>query len=431
MMRKISQFTVLVLLLQGIPAPVLGQAAAGGTESKGTRLEDLIRLTLERNPELAAARRAIDVSRSKAAPAGALPDPELMFGQSNEGNIVPFTTLGDPESGFSEIYVGVTQEIPFPGKRGLRGGIAEAEVKVEESRYKLLQLQVASRVKQAFYELFAIRKSQAIVEKEKSLLDQLAKVASARYAVGKGIQQDVFEAQVEISKVEERLILLERRRTASEAQLNTLLFRPLDTPIDDLTDVTRTPLSYTLAELNALAAENHPQLELERRQVDREALALDLAKKGKYPDFGVTFVYHNRGSNPPYWTIGGTARIPLYFGRKQRSELEGAAAALLQSRHMYEAARTQAFYDVKNAYLMASTADRLLKLYDEGIIRQASFSLESAVENYQVGKIDFLTLVTSWSRVLGYELTYYEQLAAYQKALAELEPLVGVELAKP
>jgi outer membrane protein TolC len=79
---------------------------------------------------------------------------------------------------------------------------------------------------------------------------------------------------------------------------------------------------------------------------------------------------------------------------------------------------------------MATTADRLLKLYDEGIIRQASFSLESAVNNYEVGKIDFLTLMTSWTRVLNYELAYYEQLAEYQKALAQLEPFVGIELAK-
>ena len=79
---------------------------------------------------------------------------------------------------------------------------------------------------------------------------------------------------------------------------------------------------------------------------------------------------------------------------------------------------------------MASTAERLLRLYDEGIIRQASFSLESAVANYEVGKVDFLTLMTSWRRVLDYEVTYYEQFADYQKALAQLEPLVGIELAK-
>ena len=78
---------------------------------------------------------------------------------------------------------------------------------------------------------------------------------------------------------------------------------------------------------------------------------------------------------------------------------------------------------------MAETAGRLLKLYDEAILRQSSFSLESAIANYEVGKVDFITLLAAWNRVLNYELTRHEHLAEYQKALAQLEPLVGVELA--
>jgi outer membrane protein TolC len=391
-------------------------------------LGDLVRLALERSPELAGARRAIDVLASKVAPAGALPDPELMFGQMNEGNPIPFQTLGT--NGFSEVYIGFTQEFPFPGKRPLRQKVAELEAQAEESRFKLTRLRITSEVKSAFYDLYSIQKAAGVVSKERDLLDRLARIASTRYSVGRGIQQDVLDAQVEISKVQERLEILERRRQAAEALLNTLTYQPLDAPLGRLGEVRRSPLQYSLSELTALAAENYPLLEAQQKLVDREAIALELAKKEKFPDFGASFVYHNRGGLAPYWTIGATARIPLYFGRKQRHEIEAAAASLAQSRHAYDNTRLQAFYNIKNVYLMASTAERLLRLYDEGIIRQASFSLESAVANYEVGKVDFLTLMMSWRRVLDYEVTYYEQFADYQKALAQLEPLVGIELAK-
>ena len=106
------------------------------------RLEDLVREALDRNPEIRAAGRAVDAARSRVSPAGALPDPEMMFGQMNEGNILPFTTLGDPDAGFSEVYAGFNQEFPYPGKRALRRKVAGLEASAEESRYRFTRLRV-------------------------------------------------------------------------------------------------------------------------------------------------------------------------------------------------------------------------------------------------------------------------------------------------
>lgn len=403
------------------------ELSQGGTQ---IRLEDLVKVALERNPELQAAGRNIDVMRSKISPAGTLPDPQLMIGQSNEGNIIPFTTLGNRDAGFSEIYLGLSQDLPFPGKLPLKRKVAEMEAKAEESRHKFTRLRIISEVKTAYYDLYAIYKSMEIVEKERTLLEQFEKIASARYSVGKGTQQDVLDAQVEVSRMEERLAILRQRKESAEALLNTLLFQPPTTILGRPVEIQKAPLSYNLTELGELSQRNFPLLESQQRLVDRDAFALDLAKREKYPDFGFTFIYHNRGSNRDYWTIGANVKLPLHFNRKQRYEIEGAISSLAQSRHAYENSRAQTLYRVKNAYLMATTADHLLQLYDQGILRQASFSLEAAVDNYQVGKIDFLTLLTSWTRLLNYELTYYEQIAEYQKALAQLEPLVGIELAK-
>lgn len=440
-MRKNSNYLLLPFLFVfafAASAPVqarmpreaqIGQSGPDRT-TDSVPLQDLVRLALARNPELRAAARNVDVMRSKVSPAKTLPDPEVMFGQMNEGSIVPFTTLGEPAAGFSEVYLGFNQEFPFPGKLALKGKVADMEARAEVSRYRSAVLELISRVKLAFYDLYLLHKSIEIIEKERALLEQLEKIAAVRYSVGKGIQQDVLDAQVETSRMEERLLLLRQRKEVAEGLLNVLLDYDPDRPIGRPGEIQKQPLLYNLSELTRLAERNFPMLESQQRLIDRDAFALDLSKKGKYPDFGFTFVYHNRGSNRPYWTIGGTMKIPLYFGSKQRHEIEGAAASLAQSRHTHQSIRAQAFYQIKDLYLMATTAERLIRLYDEAIIRQASFSLESAVDNYEVGKIDFLTLLTSWTRVLNYELTYYEQLTEYKKALSKLEPLVGVELAR-
>ena len=89
---------------------------------------------------------------------------------------------------------------------------------------------------------------------------------------------------------------------------------------------------------------------------------------------------------------------------------------------------TLLFFRIKDRYLAVTTAQRLVKLYGTTIILQSSLALESAIAGYEVGKVDFLTLLDSLMTLRNYELSYYEQLANVEKSIAALEPLVGVTL---
>ncbi len=147
---------------------------------------------------------------------------------------------------------------------------------------------------------------------------------------------------------------------------------------------------------------------------------VDLARKERLPDFGVKVAYYNRGGLDPWYSFGGTLSLPIYAGRKQKQAILEASADLGAARSAREAAASEVRFEVTESYFMASTADRLLRLYDEGILKQARLSLDSAIAQYQVGKVDFLTLVSSWRRLLDYNLAYHEQLAEHEKALARL-----------
>jgi len=77
---------------------------------------------------------------------------------------------------------------------------------------------------------------------------------------------------------------------------------------------------------------------------------------------------------------------------------------------------------------MAKTAERLLAMYEQGVIPQAAASLESALAGYEVGKVDFLTVINNLTTLLNFETEYYKELSNHEKALARLEELVGVKL---
>ena len=151
---------------------------------------------------------------------------------------------------------------------------------------------------------------------------------------------------------------------------------------------------------------------------------MDLANRERRPDFSVSFTYHNRRSLDPMYSFGGTVTLPNLHGR-QKHALQEAVAGLGGARGAADQARAEVRFAVTEAFQMASTADRLLRLYDDGILKQARLSLDSAMAQYRVGKVEFTTLMASWRRLLDYELSYQEQQAAREKALSRLAVHVG------
>jgi cobalt-zinc-cadmium efflux system outer membrane protein len=402
---------------------LLGAATPSAAQEVPTPLSltELVREALERNPEVQMAARAVESKRARVGQAGALPDPMVMYGVINEGRPVPFQTLGERD--FSEVYVGVSQEFPN-GKRGLRTQAAQEEAAAEEAAYEAVRRKVVADVAEAYYDLYAVYAGVDVVEQNRQLLEQFAKVASTRFSVGQATQQDVLDAEAEVSRLEERRSQLEERRAVGEARLASLLFKGSSTAWGRPGTITETALSERLEELLVRAEQQSPILHSKDRLVARGERKLNLAQRDKRPDLSFNFVYHNRGGLDPYYTFGGTVTLPNLHGKQTRA-VEEAAADLAGSRTGTDAARADVRYAVTEAYQRATTTTRLLRLYDDGILKQARLSLDSAMAQYRVGRVDFLTLITSWRRLLDYDLMYQEQLAEHEKALARLAVHVG------
>lgn len=401
-------------------------AATGQQAERPIALEDLVREALENNREILAARRRYDAARARVLQAATLPEPMLSVGSM--GNLLPLSVQhGDPSSAR---ILSFSQDIPFPGKLSLQSKVAGAEAQAEWWEYELVWRRVIADLKGAYYDLYFVDKSIEVVNKTKDLLQQFLKIAEVRYQVGKAAQQDVLKAQTEISILLERLAVLEQKRASTVAQINSLLFRPPDTPLGRPAEVRKSELPYSLDQLYQMALQRYPGLKKQQRVIDREHYNVALMRKEFYPDFGISFQYLQRPAMPDMWGVMVGVKVPLYFWRKQRPALEEAAAELAAARQTHEQISADLLFQIKDRYLLATTAERLLRLYGEGIIPQATLTLESSMASYQVGAVDFLTLLTNVMTVLTYELNYYEQLATFQKSLAQLEPLVGVELVR-
>lgn len=382
-------------------------------------LETLVQQVLERNPAILAARRAVDARKSLIAAARTLPDPSVSF--ETMGNLVTLQR-GDPSSAR---VLRFSQEVPFPGKLSLQGQIASAEADAELWKYEQVRREVVSELKMNYYDLLLAQQLTDVVEKSRTLLQQFSEISEARYRVGQGAQQDILKAQVEVSRLLDRLATLRRERDTALARINTLLYRPPDTPVGPMPEVSKPRFDWTLDQLYQKAVTSNPDVRINRREIDRDELAVSLAKKSFYPDFEVEFSYFNRRDLPEMYGLMFKAKVPLYFWRKQRPELESATASLLGQRRQYDNTLSTLYFRLKDLFLKISADANLLELYGGAIVPQATLALESSISSYRVGAVDFLSLLSNQGTVLEYEMKYYEVLTDYCKTLVTLESLTG------
>ncbi len=393
--------------------------STGGLQAED--LDRLVQVLLNKNPAILAARRAVDAQRAMVTPARTLPDPSITF--QTMGNFLPPTLMaGDPSSAR---VLTLSQEIPFPGKLNLQGQIASAEADAEVWKYEEVRREKVAELKAAYYDFYLAQKLTDVVEKSKALLTQFSEISEARYKVGQGEQQDLIKSQVEISRLLDRLSTLQREKDAALARINTLLYRSPDTPLDRVPDLPKPKLDRSLDDLYRKASDDNPLVRMNRKEIDRDELSVALAKKSFYPDFEVSFSYYNRKDLPEMYGLMFKAKIPLYFWRKQRPELESATADLLGQRRQYDNTLATLYFSLKDPYLKTSTDANLLELYGGAIVPQATLALESSISSYRVGKVDFLSLLSNQQTVLEYEMKYYEVMVDYYKALATLESLSG------
>lgn len=396
-------------------------------EGRNESLSDLIDALEHRNPELEAQRRAVDASLAAIRPAGALPDPSVSAGYMSGLRAFPYVPTTNPTDSFRQ--VGASQEFPFPGKRGLRTGMAVAESEGQKWVEEGTRRRLVAELKGAYFEYVFVERSLEILARNKGRLDEFRQIADARYSVGRTMQQDVLKAQLEISLLLERQAMLQRQRSSLAAQINGLLYRNTGSALSLATDYTRSNRLPNLDELQTLAARNDPDLKRDERMIDRGQQALALSRRERLPDFAVNAELQQMvGGMPWMYGIDVMVKVPLYWQRKQQPLIAQSAAQLEQAKRTRENTLARAGAQVVDLYAMADTSRRLTLLYEDSVLPQARLTLESSLASYQVGGVDFLTVLTNLITVLSYEVSFEEQTARFHQALAQLEPLVGIAL---
>jgi len=418
-MKNIRAVALLILLVI-LPATVWSEETKVPVEE----LAHLVSTALSNNPELKSSGSRWQMFRNRVSQATALDDPMLMFKIQNG---IVTDPLNFHKDSMTQKVIGISQQLPFWGKRELRGEVAVQEAESYRWQAEERKLELARMVKESYYQMYVIDKSNDIVDKNIKILDDFITLAENRYSVGQGTQQDVFKAQVERSKMLEMRITLQQQRQSLQATMNALLYRPADTPVGPIPDVQMQPVALSPDELKGLAFDNRPELKSLNARIEKGRASHTLAEKEWYPDFNVSVEYMQREGADDMYSLGVTFNLPIRKERRQAMAAESSSEVSMAIEEM-NSVKNNISSGIADLLARMERQKKLAELYKTGIIPQAGQSLESAVIGYRVNKVDFLTLLDSRVTLFNYEREYYDSLADYQIKRAQLEALVGKEL---
>jgi len=412
-MKKTISLFFLILL----PALLLAQEDV-------LRLDELLKQALERNPKIKSVRLEAEATSFRIPQEKSLPDPMVGFSLKNMG--FPKFTLG--QEVMSGVGLSFSQAIPFPGKLRLKGEIAEKAFERTKEVRNSVVLGVLKDVKTAYFDLYALHKSIAILQEQKALLQKALELTETKYAVGSGIQSDVLKANVEISRMDEMITPMAEMIKSLQARINLLLDFPADKPLGMPQDQGVESLPVSLEALRKAAEENSPMVKEADLMVEEGGKMVTFARKELSPNFVVGAGWEFKGRLPSMYEVMVGFEIPLYRKTKQSKMLEESLVRLESSKSGLLSMKNDVTFMVTEDYLKARSAESLIKLYKDKIIPQASLTVESSLASYQVNKTDFLALLVDINTHFSYQLAYYRELAELWSSIARLEEYSAKEI---
>jgi outer membrane protein TolC len=392
-----------------------------------TPVQDLIAEAVRNNPEIQASRKEQEAAEHRIAPAGTLDDPMLEAGLVS----VPTDNFKLDREDMTMKMIGLSQRFPYPGKLKLRQDVASKEAEAIAHGYSEMVNRVVRETKVAYFDLALVLESVRLTEKNKSILEQFLKIAEGRYSVGQATQADVLKAQTQLAKMVEELLRMARERPMFEAELLRALGRKDHSPVPLPQSLELREARLSFDDLRDEALRARPQLLALQTTIAKAEKSAELMRKDAYPDFDVRFSYGQRDRMPD-----GTRRpdmvnlvvainLPIWRERKINPRISEAEAMRDQALRMYEAQRNEIAMKLRQQIAAAEQNLRSARLYRNEILPQAQLTVEAALSAYRVNRADVMTLLDSQMNVYSFEVAHAAALANYNKALAEIDLLVG------
>ncbi len=408
------------------------RAHAQGEGCEELSLRQAVDVAMENNPGLAAIRSRYNALATVPSQQSTLPDPVLSLGAVN----LPTDTFNLDQENMTQMQIGISQKFPFPGKLGLKEESAQFEAEAALQQVDEARLTLIKNTRSTWWDIFYLQKNLEIIQSNQDLLRATVAAARAKYEVGKGLQQDVLLAQVELTKLMDRESTVTTALEKKKAALEVLLDRAVDNRCFTIADQSvslNLPSILPLATLQEMSLSSRPGLLALERKTDASKSRIALARKEYYPDFTVGAAYGFRQDTADgldrsdFASLRLSMNLPIWSNSKQdKAVAQRTSEALAAKRELHDF-KNKVFSEISSEFSEFTNTSWQSELLHSSLIPQAEQTAAAMLKGYQVNKVDFLNVVRAQLALYNYKITYWYHLSNTFKALARLEAATGTD----
>ncbi|HDK38118.1 MAG TPA: TolC family protein [Thiolapillus brandeum] len=384
--RMLSRMALGLLLL-------LWLQAIGAETTVPLALSDAERIALENDPLVRARMARSEALDADAVADGQLPDPKFRTGLYN----VPLDDFDLRREPSTQLRFGIQQAFPRGKTLELKSQKTHLQAQAERTRAKLESLKILRNVRKTYLDIYYQTEAARIVTESRKLFESLAEITQVQYGSGGSSQQDVLRAELELSRLDDRITQIQTREEMARAKLSRWLgqaaWRKLQRAAPSL------PRPADEKEIEAVL-EQHPEIRLQSNIVATHQQAVAISREQYKPGWTIGAEYRMRfGDNPDdssrsdMGTVMLAVDMPLFSEKRQDKRL-----AASQKR------ADAAYLDRQNSWRMlrellasaSSSRERLeerLQRYQQQLIREAEENAKAALLAYQSGTIEFTGLM--------------------------------------
>ena len=388
-------------------------------------LPSLIRVAVERNPKVSAAKARWQATIEQYPQVTALPDPMFMYGY--------FLRSVETRVGPQRHRVSFSQAFPYPGTLDAAGEVVKKAIEIERVKHEQVIRDLIVELKLSYHELAYLQRAVELTRQNHELVASILTIATARYAEGKATLNDVLKAQSQLAQLEYDFILLEELQRVEHANINGILSVPSATPLGATVPVAYEPLDVTLADVEKQALAKRQELRIAALTIEKATERIALAELQTKPmlkfdlmtiETGEALMLDAPGSGKNPFSIGFGVTIPwssLKNSSKVREAQQNHEVVTVNKRVLEDETKVA----LQKVYFRLGNARRLVELYETTLIPQAGAAIEVAETWHQEGPKSITGFLETQSVWLNFNLARLRAISDYQQNVARLEKLVG------
>jgi outer membrane protein TolC len=385
-------------------------------------LQTTIQLAQKNDPWLVGNQHMQDSVESMSIASGALPDPKMSVSVAN----IAADSFDFNQEAMTQFKVGVSQMFP----RGDSLALKQAQLKLVGSQFPFQRedrrAKVAVTAAKLWLDAYKAQESIALIENDRALFEQLADVAQASYssALGKTRQQDIVRAQLELTRLDDRLTMLKQEQEMSLQKLSEWLsdFQPEIPSLQNnspLFNPSALTLAQTLPNIKMLDKQlylatssikpqnlyqrfsQHPSVKIVEQKIKASQSGVELAKQSYKPEWGISAGYGVRGDAPlgadrsDLFSIGVSFDIPLFTSNRQDKQVQSAISktSAIKTERWQLLRQLISGFETNRAQLLR--LNQRQQLYQERLLPQMHDQAEAALTAYTNDDGDFAEVVRS------------------------------------